>query len=86
MQESPVPSRSSSPSDHAWNGQPRGRERRLGIGDLRHVTEAGFIQMRQQRIDESRSSLDVARRSVFPRTRTHASTNGPISHGHTVPW
>jgi hypothetical protein len=21
-----------------------------------------------------------------PRTRTHASTNGPMSHVHTVPW
>ena len=24
--------------------------------------------------------------AVLPRTRTQASTNGPISHGQTVPW
>ena len=39
--------RSSSPSDQAWNGHPRGCMRGVAVGDLRDVAEAGLVEVGQ---------------------------------------
>ncbi len=48
--------------------------RRIAIADLRQVAEPGELEPREQRLEEAP-----------PRTRTHASTNGPASHGQVGP-
>src|SRR5262245_42772093 len=74
-----------SPRDHAWNGQPRGVNggSASAISDTcpspasRRCAESGS---KKRRLAWARDA------AVLPWTRSHASTNGPISHGHTVPW
>ena len=61
-----------------------GRVRRVAIGDLGDVAEPGRSEMRVAAARGSARAPPPGR--PLARTRTHASTNGPISHGQTVPW
>ena len=61
------------------------RVRRLRIGDLGDVTQAGVIEMLQQRRQKPRLCFSYG--VVGPAVNSQpGSTNGPISHGQTVPW
>jgi hypothetical protein len=57
----------------------------LGVCDLRNVAEPGDAKMRTRNGDRKRSSASRFASAVSPRTGSQASTNEPISHGHTVP-
>ena len=69
-------SRIASATDHAWNGQPRGggaaRHRRSRRCDRAPASS----RCCEQRLEEAPRASRLAS-SVPPRTRTHASTNGP---------
>ena len=61
------------------------RVRRFGVGNFRNVAEAGFLKMTEERREEFFAGFALSLAVVLPRTRTHASTNGPMSQGQTVP-
>ena len=60
---------------------PQWRMRRLGVRDLGDVAGTGLGEMLEQRREEAGRAAR-ARDFSSPRTRTHASMNGPASHGH----
>ena len=78
-------SRRTSPTDHAWKGHPRG----VWGASPSAISETWPrpASSRWQR-SGSRNRLRASRLAsgVLPRMRTQASTNGPMSQGHTVPW
>jgi hypothetical protein len=49
--------RSSSPTDHAWNGQPIRRVRTVAVGDFAHVSETVFVEVAQERSKKSVAGL-----------------------------
>jgi hypothetical protein len=56
--------------------------RRIGVGNFRNTTEAGVIQMFQQRPNKARRGFTF-RSTQSPCMRNHSSTKGAISQ--TVP-
>ena len=62
------------------------RVRRVAVGDLGDVAEAGLVEMGHQRREERARAASRIASAPPPRTRTHASTNAPSSQGHAVPW
>jgi hypothetical protein len=79
-------SRRYSPSDQAWNGQPRGVNGASASAISAMCDRPGTPKCHS--VNGFRNRLR-ARARVFaqsPCARTHASTKGPKSHGQTVPW
>jgi hypothetical protein len=56
--------------------------RRIGVGNFRNTTEAGVIQIFQQRPNKARRGFTF-RSTQSPCMRNHSSTKGAISQ--TVP-
>ena len=77
--------RISSPSDQAWNGQPRGV-----CGASPSAISETCPSPASRRCSSSgarkRRALPPGALVLSPCARSQASTNGPISHGQTVPW
>ena len=88
MAKAPHPSaasrRNSSPSDQAWKGQPLGVCGRSPSAISKRWPPAPAAASRRGARNRSRASFFTL--GDPPRTRTQASTNGPMSQGHTVPW
>jgi hypothetical protein len=58
---------------------------RGAIGNFRDVAQARLVEVGDERLEETlacRARFAV----VEPWTWSHASTKGPINHGHTGPW
>ena len=77
--------RTNSPSDHAWNGQPRGVNG-ASASAISEMCPSPAVSRCCRSGSRNRNRAVCLTAAVLPRTRIHASTNGPISHGHTVPW
>ena len=78
--------RSSSPSDQAWNGQPPGV-----CGASPSAISRDMAEARRRRDARAAAARKRSRASCFaprraPRTRARPPRTGPISQGQTVPW
>jgi hypothetical protein len=78
-------SRRYSPSDHAWNGQPRGVNG-VSASAISAMCERPELP-RCHSVNGFRNRFRARARvtAQSPCARTHASTKGPNSHGQTVP-